>query len=175
MSTGDEQASGITGVEPVKSVDESVPMRPGRNGGSLRNGSQPGNKGGSGATPSVLRRKARESYEKWIRRTSVLSDKYGEALEDAFSDDPDRVEKGEAVIKRFKSLGIDYKDVDKTESKKVDVGVPKQAELVMSNPELLDTVGQAAYNLYGKGAAELVVGETIRLVDEGSGATESVA
>jgi hypothetical protein len=43
-----------------KSVSKSVPMMPGKNGGKLRAGSLPGNKGGTGRPPSEVRALAAE-------------------------------------------------------------------------------------------------------------------
>ena len=55
-------------------MDNSVPMRPGRNGGRLRNGSRPGNKGGTGRPPSEIRKKLRGSFEERIKVIEAIAD-----------------------------------------------------------------------------------------------------
>lgn len=53
------------GVKPETTV-QTGEMRPGPRGGMLRVGGKPGNKGGPGATPSVIRERLRGSFQKRI-------------------------------------------------------------------------------------------------------------
>lgn len=57
-----------------KSVENSVPMMPGRNGGSLRRGRPKGSPPGPGAPPSAIRAAMRDAYAARLPKLVKLAD-----------------------------------------------------------------------------------------------------
>ena len=135
----------------------------------------PGNKGGTGRPPNLVREAARKGYDAYITKIVPAIIALAGHIEALESEDAGERERAEEQLKRYSKLGWTPDQINKAASKLADVGLPKQAEIVLSDREILDVVSQAVVNLHGLGTAEPLLLETYRLAGEGSAVAETPA
>lgn len=151
------------GTEPVGRPE--IPLRvPAHGNGELRVGN-PGNVGGNGRPPNIIREFSRESYDEIAQKIAPACIGLAEGISALISDDPQTQERAIGILDRVKRSGFTVDQLLKAAQMFQNAGLPKQSEITLANPDVLNVVAECIGQIYGPGRVEECIGLITRTLD----------
>ena len=137
-------------------IDPATGRRLDRNGNpNLLLGGVKGHDGSNaGSPPNKIRDTSRRTFEQVGEKIAPAMLAIADALSEVNSDDPATAKKAHETLHAYRNAGWTPDQLIKSWGKLADVGMPKQSEIVLGNPDVLNVVAECVGQVYGPGRVE---------------------